>query len=109
MLTSWTATRSGSELMEALQQRGVPAHVVQNSPELAADPQIAHRHHFVEVPHGKQGTTVVEGTRFILSRTPAQFRYGGPTFGEHAYEVLSETLGYDAERIGELAAMELLE
>ena len=35
--------------------RGVAAHVVQNSGEFAADPQLAHRGHFVEVPHAKPG------------------------------------------------------
>ncbi|MGI9614738.1 MAG: CaiB/BaiF CoA transferase family protein [Acidimicrobiales bacterium] len=109
LIGEWTATHTGDELTAILQRRGVPAHTVQNSPELTADPQMAHRQHFVEVPHGKQETTVVEGTRFVLSRTPAQFRSGGPTLGEHAYEVLTENLGYDADRIGELAAEELLE
>lgn len=108
-ISAWTSSRPGEGVMQTLQERGVPAHTVQNSPELSADPQMGHREHFVEVPHGKQETTVVEGTRFILSRTPAQFRSGGPTLGEHAYEVLAETLGYDADRIGELAAEELLE
>ncbi len=109
LLTAWTSTHDGHDLMTTLQARGVPAHIVQNSPEIAADPQLELRQHFVEVPHAKQGTTVVEGTRFMLSRTPARFRHGGPTFGEHAYDVLAETLGYDPERIGELAAEELLE
>jgi benzylsuccinate CoA-transferase BbsF subunit len=109
LIGSWTATQSGEDVTAILQRRGVPAHTVQNSPELTADPQMAHRQHFVEVPHGKQETTVVEGTRFALSRTPARFRSGGPTLGEHAYEVLTENLGYDADRIGELAAEELLE
>ena len=85
------------------------AHVVQNSPEFAADPQVIHRGHFVEVEHAKQGTTVVEASRFRLSRTPATFSHGGPTFGEQTFEVLTELLGYDGDRIADLAAAELLE
>jgi crotonobetainyl-CoA:carnitine CoA-transferase CaiB-like acyl-CoA transferase len=95
--------------MELLQGRGVAAHIVANSPEFAADPQIAHRGHFAEVPHGKQGTTIVEASRFKLSRTPAAVLHGGPTFGEHTFDILSEMLGYDGDRIAELAAAELLE
>ena len=38
------------ESQEALQARGVPAHAVQNSPALFADPQLAPPSHFVEVP-----------------------------------------------------------
>ena len=51
----------------------------------------------------------MEGSRFVLSRTPARMRRAGPTFGEDAFEILSENLGYDADRIAELAAAGLLE
>ncbi len=97
------------ELAEQLQQAGVAAYQVQNSPEMLADPQAIHRNHFIEVSHAKQGMTFVEGTRFRMSRTPAVMTHGGPTFGEHSYEILTELLGYDADRIAELAGAELLE
>ena len=87
----------------------MPAHPVVNSPEAFADPQLQHRGHFVEVPHGRLGTTLMEGSRFVLSRTPARMRRAGPTFGEDAFEILSENLGYDADRIAEIAAAGLLE
>ena len=95
--------------MAELQAAGVAAHIVQNSPEFTIDPQVLHRQHLIEVPHGKQGTTIVENTRFVMSRTPASVTYGGPTLGEHSFEVLTETLAYDGDRIAELAVAELLE
>ena len=109
LLASWTSERDAEELMDLLQNSGVAAHVVANSPELQADPQMIHRNHFVEVPHAKQETTVVEGTRFIMSRTPSVVRVGGPTFGEQTFEILTDVLGYDTDHIAELAAAELLE
>jgi crotonobetainyl-CoA:carnitine CoA-transferase CaiB-like acyl-CoA transferase len=109
VIAAWTAGRDGHELMHELQARGVAAHVVQNSPEFVTDPQVALRQHFAEVPHAKQGTTVVEGSRFRLSRTPAVVTYGGPTLGEHTFEVLTDILGYDPDRIADLAAGELFE
>ncbi|WP_419840962.1 CaiB/BaiF CoA transferase family protein [Candidatus Poriferisodalis sp.] len=109
LISAWTRPRDGNELMAELQSAGVAAHIVQNSPEFTADPQVVHRRHLVEVGHGKQGTTTVENTRFVLSRTPARVRYGGPTLGEHTFDVLSETLAYDSDRIAELAVAELLE
>jgi benzylsuccinate CoA-transferase BbsF subunit len=109
-LSAWTAGQDGAELMERLQRERVAAHVVQNSPQFAADPQaVGHRGHYVEVTHAKQGTTTVEASRFRLSRTPATYSHGGPTFGEHTFEVLTELLGYDGDRIADLAAAELLE
>ncbi|MFV0259418.1 MAG: CaiB/BaiF CoA transferase family protein [Acidimicrobiales bacterium] len=109
LLAAWTADQDDDTVMHHLQGLGVPAHAVNNSDKLVADPQLAHRHHFVEVTHAKQGTTVVEGPRFQLSRTPLRVVYGGPTFGEHTFEILTERLGYDTDRIAELASAELLE
>lgn len=110
-ITAWTAGRDGGGLMAQLIDAGIAAHVVQNAPECTADPQLVHRNHFVEVAHSSQpnGRTVVEGTRFVMSRTPAVYARGGPTFGEDTYEVLTGVLGYDADRIAELAAAEALE
>jgi crotonobetainyl-CoA:carnitine CoA-transferase CaiB-like acyl-CoA transferase len=51
----------------------------------------------------------VENSRFRLSRTPALVDRAGPTFGEDVEYVLGELLGYDIDRIAELAAAEALE
>jgi crotonobetainyl-CoA:carnitine CoA-transferase CaiB-like acyl-CoA transferase len=109
LISAWTTDRDGVELMHELHSANVVAHILQNSKEMAVDPQLEHRSHFVEVPHAKQGTTIVEGSHFQLSRTPAVFGHGGPTLGEHTFEILTEILGYDSDRIAELAVAELLE
>jgi benzylsuccinate CoA-transferase BbsF subunit len=108
LVTSWTSTRTNAEAMEACIAAGIPAHQVQNTHECLADPQLAHRNHFIEVGHPTQGTTWVENTRFHMSRTPAKVTYGGATWGEHNWEILGETLGYDPDRIAELAIAEVL-
>ncbi len=109
VLSGWVADLDAEFVQEQLQAIGVAAHQVQNSPEFTADAQLAHRGHFVSVTHAAQGNTVVEASRFRLSRTPAHTTRGGPVYGEHSFEVLSDLLGYDADRIAELAVAELLE
>ncbi|MGB5756572.1 MAG: CoA transferase [Acidimicrobiales bacterium] len=108
LIEGWTSTRSKSEIMAACIEAGIPAHQVQGSAETLADPQLAHRRHFIEVGHPTQGTTWIENTRFQLSRNPADVTYGGPSWGEHSWEILSEELGYDADQIAELAIAEVL-
>ncbi len=108
VIAAWTRGQDGNALMYRLQDVGVAAHIVQNSPEYTADPQIIHRGQQVEVGHAKQGTTIVDASRFALSRTPAEVTYGGPTLGEHTFDILTEVLGYDSDRIAELAVAELL-
>jgi benzylsuccinate CoA-transferase BbsF subunit len=109
LISAWTADRSPSEAEKVLQGAGVPAHQMQNAVECAVDPQLAHREAFVQVAHAVHGTTWIENSRFRLSRTPAMVERAGPTFGEDVEYVLGDLLGYDVDRIAELAMAEVLE
>ena len=109
LIEQWTQGHDGDEAMHRLQQLGIAAHTVQHSPELVADPQLSHRGHFVEVSHAKSESFVVEGSRFRLSRTPTAITSAGPTYGEHTFDILSDVLAYDSDKIAELAAAELFE
>ena len=107
-ISEWTRQHDMGDVERMLQARGVPAHQVQNSAELVVDPQLLHQNHFIELPHATMGTVTIEGSRFELSRTPAKVEQVGPTFGEHNDYVLREILGYDDERIIELAIADVL-
>jgi crotonobetainyl-CoA:carnitine CoA-transferase CaiB-like acyl-CoA transferase len=110
LVGDYTCSRDGLSLQEQLQALGIAAHVVQNSAELVADPQLLHLGNFLELPHALSGTpTVVESTRFRLSRTPARVEGDAPTLGRDSHQVLSAILGYDDERIAQLAIAGALE
>jgi crotonobetainyl-CoA:carnitine CoA-transferase CaiB-like acyl-CoA transferase len=109
LLAAWTASQEPAVAAATLLRLGVPAHAVQNSGECASDEQLAAQHHFVTVPHAEHGTVVVEASRIGLSATPATIRRGPPVLGEHTVEVLTELLGYDDDRLGELFAAEALD
>ena len=89
VITARTRNRDASALQDELQDLGIPAHQVQNSPECLADPQLVHRGHYVWVTHPLLGPVLVEGPRFVLSRTPGQVRSPGPVYGQHNDEVLA--------------------
>ena len=86
----------------------MPAHRVLDSPGLCGDAQLRFRGHFVERTSGDL-RTVVESPRSRLSRTPARVGDAIPTFGADTQWVLSEVLGYDDERIAQLAIAGSLE
>jgi crotonobetainyl-CoA:carnitine CoA-transferase CaiB-like acyl-CoA transferase len=109
LVCAWSARRSPAEAEVELQDAGVPAHQVQNSPEVTADVQLAHRGHFCSVPHPVHGTSWAEQYGFRLSQTPGGPRRAGPTWGEHNDVVLRDFLGYDDERIAALAIAGVLE
>jgi len=107
-ISAWTASQDRFELQKVLQDHSIAAHVVSDSIDAVADPQLAHRNHFRRVPQAYAGETVVEGSHYQLSRTPSDVLWGGPPIGEHTFEVLSEMLGYDGDKIADLAAVEAL-
>jgi benzylsuccinate CoA-transferase BbsF subunit len=109
IVAEWTRAQDAGAVEAALQARAVPAHAVQTSRELARDPQLAHRRHFVTVTHPMGGTTTVEGSRFVLSRTPATPPAFAPSYGADNEVVLREILGYDDDAITSLVAEGVLE
>ncbi len=109
LIAAWTATRERGAIQDELQAAGVACHQVQSSADLAADPQLAHREHFIAGNHAENGSMHVEGARFKLSRTPASITEAGPTIGQHTFDVLLEVLGYDDEKLSELVVAGVLE
>ncbi|MBI3302954.1 MAG: CoA transferase, partial [Deltaproteobacteria bacterium] len=108
-VTAWTKDQDLFQAEAALQARGVPASAVRTLHELYTDPQLLHRGHFVDLEHPTHGKTTVEGSRFRLSRTPAQVGGSAPTFGRDNQYVLETILGYSEEKITELVAAGALE
>jgi crotonobetainyl-CoA:carnitine CoA-transferase CaiB-like acyl-CoA transferase len=98
----WTRGREAAEIERLAQARGIAAHQLQTSRECFDDRQLRHRRHFVELEHPVYGTTIVEGPRVGLSRTPGRATRAAPTLGRDNQYVLSEILGYDEQRITQL-------
>jgi len=107
-VTEWTSSKSAGEVMSLLVEAGVAAHQVQSSAECLADPQLKHREAFIWLEHPDR-QCIVENTRFALSRSSHGPKGPAPVLGEHTFEVLTELLGYDGERVAELASVEALE
>jgi crotonobetainyl-CoA:carnitine CoA-transferase CaiB-like acyl-CoA transferase len=97
-----TAGWSGPELEARLLSAGVPAALVLNGEDVARDPQLAARGHFIEIPHPEGGTTTIEGPRALLSESPAIPGREVPTLGRDNHRVLREILGYDEARCTEI-------
>jgi len=98
-VAAWTASRTPDEIETVLQRHGVPAFRSATSEDLFADPQLAHRRHFIQVEHASLGQVYVENSRSILSDTPADIRRAGPGFGQDNEYVLRELLGLSEEEM----------
>ena len=109
IIAEWTRGLAPHEAEVLLQGLSVPAAALQDSRALCDDSQLGHRGYITEVEHPVFGTTAVENSRFLLSRTPARITRPAPTVGGDNRYVLEAILGYDRKRIDELVAANVVE
>jgi crotonobetainyl-CoA:carnitine CoA-transferase CaiB-like acyl-CoA transferase len=109
IISEWTRGLTAHVAEVLLQQLGIPASAVQDSNDVCHDPQLAARGYLIEIVHPVCGKTVVEGSRFLLSRTPASIARPAPSVGGDNQYVLESILGYDQDRITELVTAGVLE
>ncbi len=104
-----TRNRTAEELMTALQQRGVPAGVVQNAADLIErDPQLRWRHHWRYLDHPEMGRTIYNGPPFAFASGPVGPRAPAPLLGQHTDEICRELGGMDDNTIARLRADQVL-
>jgi crotonobetainyl-CoA:carnitine CoA-transferase CaiB-like acyl-CoA transferase len=107
-ISAWTSTQDASEIMQKLQNAGVPAGVCQTAEDRCDhDPQLASLTWLTEVRGTKIGTWPVAELPMKLSASPAHaggpINRGAPGYGEDNAHVLSELLGFSASEIERLA------
>ncbi|KAF1697268.1 carnitine dehydratase [Pseudoxanthomonas jiangsuensis] len=99
----WTAARTQSEVLQALEPVGVPCGKVYTAADIASDPHYRARE-MIEPHHLPDGTPVdLPGIVPKLSATPGRTTWVGPDLGAHTQEVLG-TLGITATRLAQLRA-----
>ena len=104
-----TKERDAYALMEALQDAGVAAGVVQSAEELWRDPQLEHWGFFHWLDHNECGPMPYNGPQFKLSGESNRPRWAAPTVGQHNVQVLREILGLDEDDVADLFAAGALE
>jgi benzylsuccinate CoA-transferase BbsF subunit len=109
LIAAWTAKHDKQELMLKLQRKGIPAGAVQDAHDVTrTDPQLAHREHWVRLPHAEMGESLYNNLPFRFTRTPVKPRRPAPLLGEHTREILHGMLGLSKGEIDELEAEQVL-
>ena len=108
-IAEWTRPWDAEALMIALQAAGIPAGVVQSNRDLAEDPQMRTRDHFVFLEHPELGVHSVQRSEFRLSRAEGMHPWPAPDIGTHTVEICTDILGMSREEIDVLVAEEVLE
>jgi crotonobetainyl-CoA:carnitine CoA-transferase CaiB-like acyl-CoA transferase len=108
LIQSWTLQYTHLEVMERLQDAGVPAGAVLNAPELVSDKHLAERDFYWELDHPEVGRHRYCGLPIKLSKTPPSPRRPAPCLGQHNEYVLEEILGLSKEEIADLKEKDIV-
>jgi len=103
-IARWSATYLADELLDLLEEHGVPAGRTYRAQDMLRDPHFAARGSIVRVPDKTFGELAMQNVAPRLSRTPGSVRWSGPDLGEHTREVLTGLLGLSDDAVDALAA-----
>jgi crotonobetainyl-CoA:carnitine CoA-transferase CaiB-like acyl-CoA transferase len=96
--------RTTAEWLALCDAHGVWAGPVHDYPALVEDPHVQATGMITTQPHDVLGEVRTTRVPLRLSGTPTAITRGAPALGAHTAEVLTDVLGYDAARIGDLVA-----
>ena len=102
--TEWTMSLDSDEIERLLLAEKLAVTRVATIEDVATNPQLQHRGHFVDVEHPIQGKVKVAGPAVRFSGHPMPKNHRIPLAGEHTDEVLSDWLEYDPKQLEVLRA-----
>ncbi len=103
IIEEWTMKRTVQEVLDLVNEAGVPCAPIMTIDKIVKDPHIAEaREMFVKTHHPVAGDLTVTGSHIKLSGTPASLRTPAPLLGQHNANILGELLGLDEEKVKEL-------
>ncbi len=111
MVAGWTRERNSYEVMETLQQAGVPAGPVLTAGQALRDPHFGHRGFFERVDHPAEtglGTKEYIGRGWKFSDSDAAVRGPAPLLGEANEYALRDILGLSSGQLEALADQEII-
>jgi len=97
LIEEWAVVRSAEEVMHVLQSAGVEAGVVQNGKDVTLDPQLAHRQHYLRLPHTAMGTFLQGAPAFRFSDITLGMERSAPCLSEHNELFYTKMLGMNDE------------
>jgi len=101
IISDWTRNCTKQEVMQRMQEAGVPSGMVRNAREVLECPQLNERQLFVKREHPVIGVCNTPAPPIKFSKTPSNVR-PAPCLGEHNHYVYTELLGMPDEEFVDL-------
>ena len=103
-VAEWTATRSKTELFEALRDERIPSSPVWKTLEMIREPHLKARRFYEPLRHPEVGIWMVHGWLWRTAGAGPCVVAPAPDFGQHNEEILANLLGLSAEEQAALTA-----
>jgi len=102
-ISAYTRKRTSADLVDSMNEAGVPCGPIYTVDQTFADPQVRHLGIARTVKQPGRGDIQVVGQPFTMSRSASEMRRGTPEQGEYTDDLLKE-IGYDQAAIDDLRA-----
>tara|TARA_B100000029_G_scaffold499123_1_gene569043 strand:- start:6515 stop:7831 length:1317 start_codon:yes stop_codon:yes gene_type:complete len=97
-ISKWTINHDSIELMNILQNNGIPAGAVMNEKDAFEDPHLQQRNYWEELTHPEAGTYKYPGVLWKSNAIDNKLRRAAPRLGEDNEYVYKTILGYSDEQ-----------
>jgi formyl-CoA transferase len=108
IVSTWTAQHDMTDLIDILEESGVPAGPIYRAPEMLEDAHFKAREAIIRIMHPKFGELAMQNVVPKLSRTPGRVRDPDPLLGQHNQEVFKGLLEMNDASLASLAAAEVI-
>ena len=108
LVARWSARYTISELINILEESGVPAGPIYRAPEMLEDPHFKARQAIIKIMHPEFGKLAMQNVVPRLSRTPGKVHSPDPTLGQHNEEIFQGLLGMEDSAIESLNDAEVI-
>jgi formyl-CoA transferase len=109
LVADWSRTKTCDEIEALCETGGVPCGRIYRAPDMLDDPHFQAREAIISVDHPVLGPFKMQNVFPKLSETPGNVRWTGPSRGQHTLDVLTSLLGYDAQKLADLATKGVIE
>jgi formyl-CoA transferase len=99
LIAGWTVKLGTRELLDLLDQHGVPSGLIYRASDMFDDPHFKARQAIVETDHPRFGKLRMQNVAPRLSVSPGSIRMAAPELGQHNQDVFGGLLGLDAAQI----------
>ncbi|WP_321325389.1 CoA transferase [uncultured Parasphingorhabdus sp.] len=108
IISKWSEPQAAEDLLQALDEAGVPAGKIFQVKDMIDDPQFLSRKALIDVETPGLGKVKMQNVVPKLSDTPGQVRSPAPELGQHTQSILEDYLNLSSEQIDVLRTRKIV-